>query len=303
MHDNTSLITAESVMEKLGDACIGMINYHDNDTPIVASHEKVDEIWNRLNKFPQDTTLTEEQFAALSWPEIKKLAEQCAAGDKTDFEYMLGYGKPVNTTYGDTVVRLKALNNMEKASGGMSGFYFEADDLFVASSLGDYDLADCPGPYCWTGSNSSFNKNPGSYTEDVLTNLYNSLPTDLQNIVEEVIVLSVSCTDGGYSNLSILDYNNLIRSNNKCFVPSYMNLTGEETYGKEGTWFDWYKIHNTSQDRIKIAKNSSSYFDNWDTRTPKKEGYYYGRITINNKNGDFSFLSYNERAIPLCFCV
>lgn len=313
MHDDTPLITAEEAMERLGQTFQDMMNYHNDNKIIVASHDEIDELWEELKRSPEDNILTEEQFAALSWAEIKALAEECAAGDKSDFEYLLGYGKketinykPYNTspvyTY-EVTFRIKGLNNMKKSNGEYAGFYVEADELIDKSEIGDPEMG--AKGQTWSGHDWDPD-NIGEYYFNPLAYYYDSLPSDLKQIVEEVSVEYVDYDDRSQLHPNF-DYNVISTAKNYIFTPSYMNLTGSDQYGKEGEQFDWYKIHPLENDRIKIQVDTNTPQDWW-LRTPIQEergyGIYSSRWNVTT-SGTLSTTEFGSRSlyVPFCFCI
>lgn len=91
------------------------------------------------------------------------------------------------------------------------------------------------------------------------TNIYDYLPEDLQNILEEInIPTATSGTDA-----------TVLTSPCKVFIPSAPEVALGSTFGRDvdGTVWDWYSEHGTNADRMKniIGATSSSW---WWLRNP-----------------------------------
>lgn len=111
------------------------------------------------------------------------------------------------------------------------------------------------------GQMNSNNTNAGGFAQSnmrtvTLANVLSMFPTDVQNAMSEVLVLSGtgSGTTSGTSS-----------SANKLFLPAEMELFASKTYSIGNSecplgQFDYYKAHNTDSDRIKQKQGTNMWY-------------------------------------------
>lgn len=241
---------------------------------------------------------SQDEFAALSWAEIKKMADDCAKNGADNYRSMLGFTKPVTfPEYGTVNMRLVSFNNKDKSDGtGKAGFCFESVEMLNArqmytnnTTIRIWSLCSC---------------------KNFLANRFNTLSSDLQSVIAEV---SNKCLSEPYNGGNTVP--SIYTVNDKLWIPSLIEAVGPDYTGankpsyipQEGELFEWYKVHNTANDRIKNKNpvdGSATNVSCWWTRTPYKTSSEYKFFVIVN-NGGLVQMMQNTSTLGVvpCFCI
>lgn len=219
-------------------------------------------------------------FANNQWATIRKavrsgnIPSTWAVGDTKDIT--LSNGQTISYRIADKQAGRYALAD----GSGSSNMVFEPIDLI--SNL--------------TAVMNTTNANAGGFAQcnmrtATLIDVLALFPTDVQNAMSEVLVLSG--TGGGTTS-------GTLSSGNKIFLPAEMEMFASKNYsiGLEECplgQFDYYKTHNTNADRIKQRDGSNLWY--W-LRSPYS-GYSVGFCSINNSGAeDINNASFNLGVAP-----
>lgn len=244
--------------------------------------------FNARPEIPTD----EAAFKEMTWEQIKELADDCASGDSSDYKHMVGWKRTVNipasliggSTAYDVDFTLVALNHYDKTNGGKAGFTFFADKTSVQCEW--YNSA--------TNAKTYDQSKVKTYLNDTVLP---ALDSGLQNVIESVQVSYLpSFGSSGWESIAI-SY-----TDSKLYPPSFVELSDNTLYGKNGSIFDYFVSHNTSSDRIKnlcSTGNPSPYM----LRNNGTSNNYFSSGQINT-NGGFTWAMQNTTLrIAFCFCI
>lgn len=250
--------------------------------------------WTKMQllKMPE----TQEEFAALTWYDIEKLAKDCAAKAKAGIDG--GYSALVGFYKEDTCGgELNGFRLVDVAvpdawdrypySGGYAGFVFETmscyNNLTTASGLSKGIEARIS-PYA----------NAVKFQE-ALTSAYEAMPPDMQEVIKEAGIPCANVT-AVYGSDNPFSEDQIETDYYKLWFPSYSNLFGytEEgsrgyqiAYEGEGFQFAYYRDSGVTTKNenyavlIKARSYSSTIKKAYPTRTP--------RITGTGTSNDTSF--------------
>lgn len=228
---------------------------------------------------------TETEFNALSWADIKLMADDCAklgASGVEKYKHMLGWSKEANfgnTFFGGvgamTDCQLVGLN-ARKNGNNYAGFSFATK--WVSAST--HQMGTSTSIKDWGNSSIRTTIDNSLTTSAVPQEIKNVwIPTDTKFMLSFGYVVNVD-------------------SNKYLWIPSYYELTGDEKYGKEGDGvLDFFKASNGNKIRWKSVQVSD-----WWTRTHVPDttsNFVYVTTT-----GETSAQSVTTSTpIPLCFCL
>lgn len=230
---------------------------------------------------------TESDFQALTWEQVKELADDCAANGSEDYQSMLGWTREYTVSQGNVTLRLSSLNHKDKADGsGKAGFLFEA----TASPYSSVMYANATTASTWSTSSCRSMANGA---------VYNALPDDIKSVIVEV---NNECFPEPVTTPQDNTNAQTTIVTDHIWIPSMYEIgVTNSNYGQEGKTFDWYVLHNTKDDMMKYGATNSKI--NWWTRTPVLNGgqYKYGYV---NTTGNYSTYAANTTYyLTPCFCI
>lgn len=229
---------------------------------------------------------TDAEFNALSWDEIKKLANDCAANGTATYTDMLGLSKKATIgSYGTFDFQLVALNNGNKTSGGKAGFTFLSKQTVVRA------------PAVLMGSSATWTN--CSVRSTLSTTILNAFPADLKSVIEPVSVQYITSPANGSSNNSSAATSTVSDS---LWLPSWYEVSGDNIRGTEGNKFDWFVAHNANSDRAKVDGSGNVAF--WWLRTPIQAPTGANCWGLVSSNGGLTWDTNNSsQSVAPAFCL
>ena len=164
------------------------------------------------------------------------------------------------------------------------------DDLSDGSGKAGLTFQSVP---CITTHNmNSSNTTTGGWASTSMrswlnSTMYNAISSDLKPYIKKV--KKKYCATTTYSNVSTCD--------DYLFLASHMEVFGQTSYGAEGTWYQYWSLHNNNDDRIKYLNNSAQWWWLRSVSSASDSGRVSGGGSANT---NFASRSYG---VPPCFCI
>lgn len=179
-------------------------------------------------------------LSSYSWDDLSKLSSDAAA-NPSDYTYLVGQTKSIAINgYGSFDFQIIGIAHDEDADGNKLGFTFQSVALVTTHNMNSSNTTS--GGWASTAMKSWMNS-------DLLT----AFPTDLQALMKEAN--KSYCTASSPSASSTV-----YKTASKLWIPSYMEVYGNTSYGKEGTQYQYWSEHNSDSGRIKYLNGSSGYW-------------------------------------------
>ena len=219
-------------------------------------------------------------FANETWGQIK------TALDGGFAQYQLGDTKTItydNATYTIRICDIGARYDLSSGNG---------------KNKATFEFVECVGK---GNVNNSLTNSGGwalSYMKTTtMPSIYNNLPSDLKAVISQVIISSAS--DGSANGSGSLSY-----SDNYLFLASVYEIAGSRGNSneiEETTQYEYYIIHNTRDDRVKLLADESSP-NGWYNRSPcaGNTGYF---CIVNAAGNLVAFNASDNRGIAPFFCI
>ena len=254
-------------------------DFTSGDTVTVTSDISVTAIYYDGQDVPVDPV-----FANNDWETIRQVVR---AGTASQF-WSVGDTKSITLTNGATIVY--------RIADMKTGRYALSDNT-GSSNMVLEPVTQIPNT---TAAMNSSGSNSGGFAQSqmrstTLANIYALFPTDVQNAMSEVVILSG--TGGGTTS-------GTSSSNNKLFLPAETEMFSSATYSigsseSPSGQFDYYAAHNTAADRIKQRDGSNKSY--W-LRSPYSGYSSYFCYVTNTGNADLND-AYNASGVAPCFAI
>lgn len=248
--------------------------------------------------------MTQEKFESLTWSEIKTYSADCVTnkskyidwlGLKKSFQYDIS----VADKSGTMNAVLVALNNGKSSSNSTIGFTFMVEQGWTTTSFYPYSFActyeeSTARKLCMEGSRGNSGLQTYGFYEFVLDPLKSNITSSKIYAASSNATMSSSDIATAYTIDPI-------------FIPSYYELGQGDTYGKEGTPFDYFvanpeNVYNFGIQNLYEQNDSSPSY--W-LRTPYQAGtnyYHFRTVIFSNDNKKISYTQNNSSASRLCVC-
>ena len=248
---------------------------------------------------------SEEEYAALSWLDIAKLSDQCAAGDGSDYTGLLGYKKPIEVSGVGTVqVKVIGLNHDTYVDGGTAGFTFQLTDGLSTSKPVNMQM-------------NASDIVTGGWRDSVMrkTNipaLLAALPSDLSSLIKKVTKKSSTSQTGTdvvetEDDLFLLSLIESIGTTKTAYTDNPIPKNSPCYMENEGSQYEYYKqfdSSNTEAFNHHIIKADTGSAELWWLRSIRwnQSNRFYNMYTSGDWYSSFSVASFS--CLPAAgFCI
>lgn len=213
--------------------------------------------------------------SAYTWEELSAIVNNDSITTE-ELQYLVGQTKSVTISgYGMFDFQVIGVRNDDLSDGsGKAGLTFQSVPCITTQNMNSTN--DTTGGWASTSMRSWLN-----------STIYNAISSDLKPYVKKV--KKKYCATTTYSNVSTCD--------DYLFLTSHIEVLGDSNYGAEGTWYQYWSLHDSNDERIKYLNSTKKdwWFRSVNSSSEFRYVYTDGRGLGTNAS--------SMRGVAPCFCI